>query len=133
MMCNHCHRSLQVDPDARLPQTQRDRLFASVSRILTYGPRVVVEFVIELAQHVDGTDCALAIATQYNERLKPELLRPAGADRMPAPAFRVVPGGLQLDRARHLDRQADAVLQQGFHDHAERLAVQAAKLRSGDR
>ena len=130
MDCPHCYRSLCVEPNARMTIATHDRLLASVSHLHTLGPRVLGEFVIELAQRLNGVDCAQGIATQYNERLSPELLRAAAADRMPPSAVRLVPDDLQLARARKIDRQADLVLQQGDHRAAERLSGLAEKMRT---
>lgn len=135
MDCNHCHLSLCVEPDTRMTVADHDRLLASVSHLHTFGPRVLAEFVIEFAQHVDGTDCALVIATQYNERLSPELLRAAGADRMPSPALRLVPDDFAgraeywRTQACQSDRRADIALQHGDHREAERLSRLAEKMR----
>jgi len=131
-----CHRQdFSTGPGIKVTDTERDRLLASVSHLHTLGPRVVGEFVIELAQRLNGVDCAQGIATQYNERLSPELLRAAGADWMPSTAVRLVPDDFAgraeywRTQACQSDRRADIALQQGDHRQAERLSRLAANMR----
>jgi hypothetical protein len=62
-----------------------------VEHLHRLGPRVVSEFLAEIADKVGGWSVMLDLITQYEMRLTPQMLRVAGGDRFPALPLRVVP------------------------------------------
>jgi hypothetical protein len=70
------------------------RLKPGVEHLHTLGPRVTAEMLADLASRIGGLPAILGLLAEY-QRLTPQSVVLAGADRFPPPALRVVPCEVQ--------------------------------------
>lgn len=69
------------------------RLQRGTEHLHRLGPRVIAEFLLELAGKIGGLPAATALLVEY-ERLSPRLIRATGGDRFPPRPLRSVPRDL---------------------------------------
>lgn len=76
---------MPIDNSARL------RLEHGATYLHSLGPRATFEFLAELSAPIGGMPACLGLLAEYQARLTPEIVRAAGADRMPSRPLRKVP------------------------------------------
>ena len=70
------------------------RLKPGVEHLHTLGPRATAEMLADLAIRIGGMPAILGLLAEY-QRLTPQAVSLASADRFPPPALRLVPCEVQ--------------------------------------
>lgn len=74
---------------------QRLRIDRGAAHLHRCGPRATAEFLLQLSHTIGGLPAITALLTEYEARLRPELLRAVGGDRFPTRRPLVVPPELR--------------------------------------
>ena len=74
-----------------LPPVTRLHLQRGAEHLHRLGARPTAEFLAEIGNRIGGLPCILSLLGEYEQRLKPETLRRAAADRFPPRAPHAVP------------------------------------------
>jgi hypothetical protein len=69
----------------------RLRLQCDVEHLHALGPRATAELLAEVGHRIGGMPCILSLLGEYRQRLTPEMIRHADADRFPPPPLHAVP------------------------------------------
>jgi hypothetical protein len=69
----------------------RHRLQRGTEHLHCLGDRALCEFLLELAHRAGGLPATLALLSEFEERLTPQMIRLVGADRFPSLPLRAVP------------------------------------------
>jgi hypothetical protein len=73
-----------------LDRLDRLRLQRGAEHLTELGSRTVAEFLAEIADQIGGMPAMLRLLAEYQNRLTPEMIRAARADKFP-PRFSMVP------------------------------------------